>query len=63
VGLTGAARFNTELIAPSSPRCISCLEPAYSGQNPHNLFLEHFFDLPDLFLDFPGVFFGVAFGL
>jgi hypothetical protein len=28
-----------------------------------NLLLEHFFDLPDLFLNFAGVFFGVAFGL
>ena len=28
-----------------------------------NLLLEHSFDLPDLFLNFAGVFFGVAFDL
>jgi hypothetical protein len=28
-----------------------------------NLLLEHSFDLSDLFLNFAGVFFGVAFGL
>jgi hypothetical protein len=34
-----------------------------SSGSPYNLLLEHFFDLPDLFLNFAGVFFGVAFGL
>ena len=34
-----------------------------SGQTPPNLLLEHLFDLSDLFLNFAGVFFGVAFGL
>jgi hypothetical protein len=34
-----------------------------SGQTHLYLLLEHFFDPPDLFLDFPSVFFGVAFGL
>jgi hypothetical protein len=28
-----------------------------------DLLLEHFFDLSDFFLNFAGVFFGVAFGL
>ncbi len=28
-----------------------------------NLLLEHFFDLPDFFLNFAGVFFSIAFGL
>jgi hypothetical protein len=32
-------------------------------QAPPDLFLKHFFDLSDLLLNFPGVFFGVAFGL
>ena len=30
---------------------------------PPNLLLEHFFDLSDLFFNFTGVFFDVAFGL
>jgi hypothetical protein len=30
---------------------------------PTSLLLEHFFDLSDLFLNFAGVFFDVAFGL
>ena len=34
-----------------------------SGQTPPNLLLEHLFNLSDLFLNFAGVFFGVAFGL
>ena len=31
--------------------------------SPPNLLLEHFFDLSDLFLNFAGIFFDVAFGL
>ena len=31
--------------------------------SPPTLLLEHFFDLSDLFLNFAGIFFGVAFGL
>jgi hypothetical protein len=34
-----------------------------SGQSLPYLLLEHSFDLSDLFLNFAGVFFGVAFGL
>ena len=34
-----------------------------SGQSLPTLLLEHFFDLSDLFLNFAGVFFGVAFPL
>jgi hypothetical protein len=39
-------------VAPNAAMC--------SGQSPPNLFLEHFFDLPDLFFDFAGPVFGFA---
>jgi hypothetical protein len=43
-------------------RYISCLARSNKFRR-QNLLLEHFFDLSDLFLNFAGVFFGVAFGL
>jgi hypothetical protein len=45
-------------------RCISCPERmnVLCGE-PTSLLLEYFFDLSDLFLNFAGVFFDVAFGL
>ena len=42
---------------------ISAIAILGSGQDPPNLFPEHFFDLPDLFFNFAGVVFGFAFSL
>jgi hypothetical protein len=45
-------------------RHTSCLKRINTfGIGPSDLLLEHFFDLSDLFLNFAGIFFGVAFGL
>src|ERR1022692_2857384 len=44
--------------ASAAPNAGTC-----SGQSPPNLLLEYFFDLPDLFFNFPGPVFGFAFSL
>src|ERR1017187_1869517 len=52
--ITGGENGGTSAV-PNAGTC--------SGQSPTTLLLEYFFDLSDLFLNFAGVFFGVAFGL
>ena len=44
-------------------QCIGCFERRNRSPDGRHLPIEHFFDLSDLFLNFAGVFFGVAFGL
>ena len=75
VSLTSVARSSTDASAKLPPAGLCSTElratvqsvissaRTRSGQTPPNLLLEHLFDLSDLFLNFAGVFFGVAFGL
>jgi hypothetical protein len=59
--LPPAGLCNTELRA--TVQSVISSARTRSGQTPPNLLLKHLFDLSDLFLNFAGVFFGVAFGL
>jgi hypothetical protein len=44
-------------------RSFSRTQKTRPAQSPPNLLLEYFFDLPDLFFNFPGPVFGFAFSL
>jgi hypothetical protein len=44
---------------PGNGGCPECM----NLESPPSLLLEHFFDLSDLFFNFAGICFGVAFGL